>query len=67
MESFENYWENPEWLSHIIQDVFNIVYNETLAIIKGKLYEVLKILYVKDLDDKIFDRYYLKDSKVLES
>ncbi len=57
MECYENFWESPEWLCNILQDTFKTIYNETYIIIKSKLFEVLKILKVKELDDKVFERH----------
>ena len=44
MEGFESFWKFPDWLCHLIQDFYLIVYREAQEIVKTKLFQVLKVL-----------------------
>lgn len=48
MEAFDNIYTNQTWLSHIVQDTFQIVYSETSILINSKISSVLKILNINE-------------------
>jgi len=48
MEALDNIYNHQSWLSHIVQDTFRIIYEETNNLIKSKLCKVLQILNINE-------------------
>ena len=48
MEAFDNIYNHQIWLSHIVQDLFRIIYEETNNLINYKLSKVLQILNINE-------------------
>ena len=59
MEGFESFWKFPDWLCHLIQDFYLIVYREAQEIVKTKLFQVLKVLDINHVDERASFKRYL--------
>ena len=60
MEAFDSIYNNQIWLSHIVQDIFQIVYQETNLMINSKISRVLQILNINEKsysNDKFLVRF----------
>lgn len=58
MEAFENTFDNYYWLSHTVQDVLRVIYEETDKMIKQKVNLVVKTLGIEeDNTEKLYARF----------
>ncbi len=60
LEAFENTFDNPTILSHIVQDSIREIYNEAEKTIKTKIINILKLLNIEEgYNDKFLIRFRL--------